>query len=91
MRYRQIKLDGKWVLEPIVDSYQAKSTAIMGDFEPYKSQVTGEMIEGRKAHREHLKRHNVIEIGNEKITPQAARPDRLKEQIARQVYSKLRY
>ena len=37
------------------------------NYKPYKSMVTGEMIEGKKNHREHLKRHNKIEIGNEKI------------------------
>lgn len=42
----------------------------MPDIAPYRSMVTGEMITGRAQHREHLKRHDCIEVGNERITPQ---------------------
>lgn len=35
------------------------------DIQPYKSMVTGEMIGSRSQHRDHLKRHNVYEVGNE--------------------------
>lgn len=65
------------------------------NYKPYKSMITGEMIEGRKQHREHLKRHGVVEAHDmvkEKPTPKPNMPDaRLKEQIARQVYEKLSY
>ena len=39
------------------------------NYKPYKSMITGEVIEGKKAHREHLIKHNKIEVGNEKIPP----------------------
>ena len=42
-----------------------KSSQVMGDLEPYKSMITGEVIQGRKQHRDHLKAHGKIEIGNE--------------------------
>ena len=62
------------------------------NYKPYKSMVTGEMIDGRKKHREHLKRHNVVEAADLPTTPKVERkPDNLKEQVARQVYEKLRY
>ena len=35
------------------------------DIKPYKSMITGEMITSRSVHRDHLKRHNCMEIGNE--------------------------
>ena len=74
---------------------QPKSHFIMGDYQPYQSMVTGEMIEGRAAHREHLRRHNVVEIGDayDKVPSQQAPKvaPGLKETIARQVYEKLRY
>ena len=38
---------------------------VMSDIQPYKSMATGEMITSRSSHREHLKKHNLIEIGNE--------------------------
>src|SRR5260221_7398163 len=38
---------------------------VMGDIEPYRSMITGEMIHSRSRHREHLKDHNCNEVGNE--------------------------
>lgn len=38
---------------------------VMGDIQPYKSVVTGEAINSRSQHREMLKRHNLVEFGNE--------------------------
>lgn len=37
------------------------------DIGAYKSVVTGEQISSRSAHREHLKRHNLYEVGNEPV------------------------
>lgn len=42
---------------------------IMPDISPYKSMATGEMIMGRRQHREHLRQHGLIEVGNEKPKP----------------------
>jgi putative FmdB family regulatory protein len=42
---------------------------VVPDIEPYRSMVTGERIGGRSHHREHLRRHDLIEIGNEPIRP----------------------
>jgi hypothetical protein len=39
---------------------------IIADIQPYKSQITGEIIHSRSRHRNHLKDHNCIEVGNEK-------------------------
>lgn len=62
----------------------------MPDIDPYQSMVTGEMITGRAQHREHLKKHNLNEIGNETkylTNPQPPKDDgRLKRLIADIVY-----
>lgn len=42
---------------------------VMPDIQPYKSVITGEIIGSRSKHRAHLKQHNCIEVGNEKMTP----------------------
>lgn len=42
---------------------------VINDRVEYKSMVTGEMITGRRQHREHLAEHDCEELGNEKITP----------------------
>ena len=43
---------------------------MMPDIAPYRSMITGEMITGRRQHREHLKRHDCQEVGNERMVPQ---------------------
>lgn len=56
--------------------------------------ITGETISSRSAHREHLRAHKCIEVGNETkhMKPYKVEPlPSPKEMIARQVYEKLRY
>lgn len=38
---------------------------VIRDIDPYKSMVTGEMITSRTRHRDHLRRHNCTEVGND--------------------------
>ncbi len=84
-------------LIPKEEYYQqidVNAPTVIGDIKPYKSMATGEMITSRSVHREHLKKHGLVEIGNEtKYLKNAPPPqdNRLKEQIARAVYDKLRY
>lgn len=42
---------------------------VIPDIAPYQSMKTGEMISGRRQHREHLRQYGLIEVGNEKLTP----------------------
>ena len=68
---------------------------VASDIGGYVSQVDGSWIESRSKHRDHLKRHGMVEIGNDvpmkhkavEVTNTEAR----KRQIAEQVYSKLKY
>lgn len=65
---------------------EVSAPMIMGDIQPYQSQVTGEMINGRRQHREHLKQHRLIEVGNEKpvaFTPR--RDDTIRRDIIESV------
>lgn len=66
---------------------------VHGDIEPYVSAIDGRVINSRSAHREHLKAHKCIEVGNETkylkpkpLTP----PPGLKETIVRVANDKLR-
>lgn len=66
---------------------------IMPDIAPYKSMVTGETITSRSKHREHLKRHSLIEIGNEVTAHMSQRPrgfdrEKRKRDIANVINSK---
>lgn len=38
---------------------------VMADIQPYRSMITGEMITSRSRHREHLKDHGYVELGND--------------------------
>lgn len=65
---------------------------VMSDIQPYKSQLTGEMVESRSRHRALLKAHNCIEVGNETkylkpkpVTP----PPGLKQRLIEVFNSKL--
>lgn len=62
---------------------------VIADIQPYRSMATGEMIEGRRQHKDHLKRNNLIEIGNEKQKESKPEYDSkgLRETIARQLYT----
>ena len=42
-----------------------RAAYIIGDIQPYRSMATGEIVGGRRQHREHLKEHRLIEVGNE--------------------------
>ena len=53
-----------WVREELGKTSKAKHQ-VMLDIQPYKSMVDGSMITSRSKHREHLRQHNCIEIGNE--------------------------
>lgn len=52
----------------VTDDYVPELRAshyIMGDIQPYKSMVDGSIIGSRSVHREHLRAHGCIEVGNE--------------------------
>lgn len=93
MRYVQRLIDGKHKLVPVDSDYSPAVHSVIADVPAYRSMITGEMIEGRKAHREHLRKHGCVEVGNDAPKSNAVprQDNSLKEQIARQVYSKLRY
>jgi len=40
---------------------------IMSDITPYRSPIDGAAVTSRSAHRDHMRAHGVIEVGNERI------------------------
>lgn len=64
---------------------------VHGDIQPYRSMIDGSLIESRSRHREHLRQHGCIEIGNERMTsPKPDSPPGLKETLVRVANDKLR-
>lgn len=77
MRTRYIQ-DPKTLKLVPADEYCRESPSgpmIIGDIQPYRSMATGEMIMGRRQHREHLKKHRLVELGNDPIRRQERKPD----------------
>ncbi|MFZ9615743.1 MAG: hypothetical protein ACO3AG_03625 [Fluviibacter sp.] len=62
-----------WVRQELDKTRKAKHQ-IMLDIQPYKSMVDGSMITSRSQHREHLRRHNCFEVGNEKMETKRPTP-----------------
>lgn len=65
---------------------------VCNDIQPYRSMVTGEIISSRSRHREHLRDHGCIEVGNEKQTVKPLQaPKGLKDTLIEVAADKLRY
>ncbi len=62
MRETYIYRDGKLQLK--THTSVADGPHMIADIKPYKSMITGETIDGRTAHRAHLRQHGCIEVGN---------------------------
>lgn len=64
---------GSWEVYPEyggperVASRRTGSVQVMRDIGEYVSPVDGERITSRSQHREHVRRHDLIEVGNERI------------------------
>lgn len=62
--------NGRWIdLSKLPPPGPSIAPAVMRDVDPYRSIVTREMVGGRAQHREHLKRHDLVEIGTERMAP----------------------
>jgi hypothetical protein len=71
-------------------SVEVNAPMVQADIAGYKSMVTGEWIGSRSTHRQHLKEHRLVEIGNETkahLTRQAPKVDR--EQIRRDIHTSM--
>src|SRR3990167_1252763 len=62
---RFVQINGE--LEEVSLDYlpEPRTPFLMKDIKPYKSMIDGSLITSRSRHREHLRNHNCIEIGNE--------------------------
>lgn len=55
---------------------ESKTAYVIPDIQGYQSMATGEWIGSRSQHREHLKQHRLIEIGNERMENKPRQVDR---------------
>lgn len=79
-----------WQPEVRATSYQ-----VMGDIQPYKSMIDGSVISSRSHHREHLRQHGCVEVGNDSSLyrkPQPLKsPPGLKQALIEAAHKHLRY
>ena len=87
MRYRAV-FDKKGLLAEyendelvyLRDDYEPPKQSDLGrpmvirDIEPYQNMIDGRMISSRSEHRELLRRHNCVEVGNEKMETKIVAP-----------------
>jgi len=68
VRKRYVQIEGQLIEVGLFYKQERPATTahnLIPDIAPYKSMVTGEMIQGRRQHREHLRAHNVVEVGDQ--------------------------
>ena len=93
MRQRWIQINGEFISADQFVAPENNAPLVMADIQPYRSMLTGEMINSRSVHRAHLRDHGCIEVGNEtqylKPKPMTS-PKGLKETLIRVTNDKLR-
>jgi hypothetical protein len=95
MRRRYVMRNGELVPwePPAISAARSDLPAprLLTDIEPYRSMRTGELITGRAQHREHLRRYDLTEVGNEASTIMAPRqpvepaPGEIAQEIKREL------
>lgn len=78
MRQRWIYVDGvAYDADGYVPPSRTTSYQVMPDIQPYVSMIDGTVINSRSRHREHLRDHGCVEVGNDsslRKTPQPIKP-----------------
>ena len=88
MRTRYVWRDGEMIEIAVAHPGAEPRIQVMPDIGGYKSMADGSWISSRSQHRDHLRRHNCFEVGNEMPKPREttasnreARIKRLREQL----------
>lgn len=88
MRKTYIQVDGVLYEKGTEPVQERAAPDIMPDIKPYQSTITGEIITSRSKHRQHLKDHNMMEIGNDSSL---TKPHRIPDTNPEQRKELLRY
>ena len=82
MRKSYVQIEGV-LYEKSTEPQAPLAPMVMPDIQPYRSMADGSIIKSRSAHREHLRRHGCVEVGNE-VGAHLSYYDRLKKDVAPQ-------
>lgn len=60
-------VDGElvWARPGSSEDEATEGPQVVRDLQPYRSMIDGSVIDGRKRHRDHLKAHGCLEVGND--------------------------
>lgn len=74
-RYIQDRHTGKLIpADEYFDTHsEINAPSVLADMQAYRSPLDGSIVDGRAAHRQHMRKHGVIEVGNEKLTQRATK------------------
>lgn len=61
--------NGEVVLDKRDQQAIGRAPMVMADIQPYQSVIDGSEITSRSRHREHLRQHGCVEVGNERPKP----------------------
>ena len=81
MKKTYVYVDGKLVEKGSDEHYNSLGPMVMPDIQPYKSMIDGSMITSRSVHRDHLRQHNCIEVGNEKMETKLPPPKDTRKEV----------
>lgn len=84
MRKTYIYVNGELVEKGSKEHYESLAPMVMPDIAPYKSMIDGSMITSRSIHRDHLRQHGCIEVGNEKMQTKLPPPQDTRREVMRQ-------
>ena len=84
MKKTYIYVNGELVEKGSKKHYDSFGPMVMPDIAPYKSMIDGSMITSRSVHRDHLRQHNCIEVGNEKMETKLPPPIDTRREVMRQ-------
>jgi hypothetical protein len=84
MKKTSIYFNGDLVEKGSKEHYDSLGPMVMPDIAPYKSMIDGSMITSRSVHRDHLRQHGCIEVGNEKMQSRPPPPIDTRREVMRQ-------
>lgn len=84
MKKTYIYVNGELVEKGSKEHYKSLGPMVMLDITPYKSMIDGSMIMSRSVHRDHLRQHGCIEVGNEKMETKLPPPIDTRKEVMRQ-------
>jgi len=84
MKKTYIYVNGELVEKGLKEHHESLGPMVMPDISPYKSMIDGSMITSRSVHRDHLREHGCIEVGNERMETKLPPPIDTRREVMRQ-------